>query len=196
MPPRRHGRLSGGEPDLDPTVALARLEHGLPRRRRALFDRTVAKVATASLTGLDVATNSLTGSDISEASLSVSGMGCQIGVVQAFARVKGAANMPSTYTSDFEWSDTRYNCAGGSVQVCRADQGVYFVRFNGLGSRLALAISNSDGFGVEGRGILSGRCRRRTLRSCGGCGKRGNGRSHRVAWADERRLGISRPRAD
>ena len=28
---------------LDPTVALARLEHGLPRRRRALFDRTVAK---------------------------------------------------------------------------------------------------------------------------------------------------------
>ena len=106
------------------------------------------EVATASLTGLDVATNSLTGSDISEASLSVSGMGCQIGVVQAFARVKGAANMPSTYTSDFEWSDTRYNCAGGSVQVRRADQGVYFVRFNGLGSRLALAISNSDGFGV------------------------------------------------
>ena len=52
------------------------------------------EVATASLTGLDVATNSLTGSDISEASLSVSGMGCQIGVVQAFARVKGAANMP------------------------------------------------------------------------------------------------------
>lgn len=106
-------------------------------------------VASSSLTGSDVAFNSLTGSDIAESTLDVQAMGCQIGLVQGFARVKGASNMPSTYTNSSTAVDTKTNCTGGTVEVRRSAEGVYFVRFAGLGSRLALAISNSDGFGVQ-----------------------------------------------
>src|SRR5215208_5605913 len=104
-------------------------------------------IANSSLSGTDVATDSLTGSDVSESSLDVREMGCQIGVVQAFARVKGQSGMPSTYSDSATWSDTRNNCSGGTIQVRRESTGLYFVRFNGLAAKLAVAISNSDGFG-------------------------------------------------
>jgi hypothetical protein len=76
-------------------------------------------------------------------------MGCQIGKVQGFARVKGDASMPSSYTTSSDAVDTKNNCTSGPVEVRRGAKGVYFVRFFGLGTKLALAISNSDGFGVQ-----------------------------------------------
>jgi hypothetical protein len=110
---------------------------------------TGSDVAFESLSGSDIAPDSLTGSDIAESTLNVQSMGCQIGVVQGFARVKGSSSMPSTYTDSGTWVDTRANCTGGAVEVRRGGKGLYFVRFAGLGSKLALAISNSDGFGVQ-----------------------------------------------
>jgi hypothetical protein len=108
---------------------------------------TGSDVATGSLSGADVAADSLDGADISESSLDVRAMGCKGGLVQAFARVKGSSEVPSAYTDSSTHVDTRSNCAGGTVQVRRESTGQYFVRFNGLAARLAVAISNSDGFG-------------------------------------------------
>ena len=110
---------------------------------------TGTDVLNSSLTGLDIAPDSLTGADVTESTLSVAGMGCQSGKVLGFARVKGAAGMPASYTNSSTWSDTRNNCAGGTIVVRRSAKGVFFVRFEGLNARLALAISNSDGFGVQ-----------------------------------------------
>jgi hypothetical protein len=107
------------------------------------------EVAGGSLSGSDVAFNSLTGSDIAENTLSIAAMGCQSGKVLGFARVKGSATMPSTYTTANTAVDTSNNCTGGAVETRRSAEGVYFVRFAGLGSKLAIAISNSDGFGVQ-----------------------------------------------
>jgi hypothetical protein len=110
---------------------------------------TGSDVASSSLTGSDVATNSLTGSDVLESSLNVAAMGCQIGKIQGYARVKGSSGIPSFYTDASEAVDTRHNCSGGTVQVRRSAEGVFFVRFNGVSARLAVAISNSDGFGTQ-----------------------------------------------
>jgi hypothetical protein len=103
-------------------------------------------IANDSLSGPDVANNSLTGADIFEASVIPRDMGCQVGLVQAFARVKGSSATPSTYTDSSTWSDTKNSCSGGTIQVRRQSTGQYFVRFNGLAAKLAVAISNSDGY--------------------------------------------------
>jgi hypothetical protein len=110
---------------------------------------TGADIAPSSLDGPEVAFDGLTGSDIAEDALSVPAMGCQIGKVQGFARVKGDAGMPSSYTAASTWVDTKNNCTSAPVEVRRDAKGVYFVRFSALGSKLALAISNSDGFPVQ-----------------------------------------------
>jgi hypothetical protein len=109
------------------------------------------EVTDDSLTGADVGLNGLRGSDIAESTLSVPGMGCQTGKVAGFARVKGSAAMPSTYTTSTTAVDRQNNCSGATVQVRRSDVGVYFVRFSGLAltTNLAVAVSNSDGFGVQ-----------------------------------------------
>jgi hypothetical protein len=59
--------------------------------------------------------------------------------------------MPSAYTTSINAVDTGHNCSSGTVQVRRSDVGVYFVRFTALAlaTRLAVAVSNSDGFGVQ-----------------------------------------------
>ena len=112
-----------------------------------------SEVAGSSLTGADVSFDSLTGSDILESSLSVNALGCQTGKVLGFARVKGSSAMPASYTPSAEMVDTKNNCSGGAVEVRRSAVGVYFVRFAGVSTRLALAVSNSDGFGVQGSSV-------------------------------------------
>jgi hypothetical protein len=106
-------------------------------------------IANSSLTGVDVENGTLTGSDILESSLSVGAMGCQTGKVLGRARIKGAGAMPSTYTIASSAVDRTHNCAGGTVEVRRAAEGRYFVRFNDMSATTALATSNSDGFGVQ-----------------------------------------------
>jgi hypothetical protein len=98
---------------------------------------------------LDVQNNGLTGSDIAENTLSVPGMGCQNGKVKGYARVKGTNGIPGFYTNVSAWIDRINNCSGGAVQVRRASTGVYYVRFIGNPSAMAVATSNSDGFGLE-----------------------------------------------
>jgi hypothetical protein len=80
---------------------------------------------------------------------SASAAPCAPGHVQAFARVKGRAGVPAFYTSSSAVIDTVYNCTGGSVIVRRSEKGVYYVRFTGLGARLALTTANSDGRGLR-----------------------------------------------
>ena len=108
-----------------------------------------SEVAGSSLTGADVGFDSLTGSDILESSLNVGALGCQSGKVLGFARVKGSSGMPASYTPASDAVDTKNNCSGGAVEVRRSAVGVYFVRFAGMSTRLALAVSNSDGFGAQ-----------------------------------------------
>ena len=110
---------------------------------------TGADVANSTLTGTDVATNTLTGADIAESTLSVRDMGCQSGKVLGFARVKGTAGIPTFYTNASAAIDITNNCASGPVQVRRDGTGRYFVKFVGNPAALALAVSNSDGSGVE-----------------------------------------------
>ena len=110
---------------------------------------TGVDVSNGSLTGADVADNSLTGTDIAENTLSVRAMGCQSGKVLGFARVKGTAGIPAFYTNALAAIDITNNCSGGTVQVRRASTGLYFVRFVGNPAALALAVSNSDGSGVN-----------------------------------------------
>jgi hypothetical protein len=116
-----------------------------------LADNSVAgaDVANSSLTGADIADNSLTGADIAENTLSVRAMGCQSGKVLGFARIKGTAGIPTFYTNATAAIDITNNCSGGSVLVRRASTGLYFVRFVGNSAALALAVSNSDGSGVN-----------------------------------------------
>jgi hypothetical protein len=112
-----------------------------------------SEVAGSALTGADVSFDSLTGSDIRESSLSVNALGCQSGKVLGFARVKGSSGVPAFYTPAAEVVDTKNNCSGGVIEVRRSAVGVYFVRFAGMSARLALAVSNSDGFGVQSTAI-------------------------------------------
>ncbi len=112
-----------------------------------------SEVAGSALTGADVSFDSLTGSDIRESSLSVNALGCQSGKVLGFARVKGSSGVPAFYTPAAEVVDTKNNCSGGVVEVRRSAVGVYFVRFADMSARLALAVSNSDGFGVQSTAI-------------------------------------------
>jgi hypothetical protein len=106
-----------------------------------------ADVTDNSLAGADVTNNSLTGADIAESTLSVRDMGCQSGKVLGFARVKGTADIPTTYVDESAFIDIKNNCTGGRVEVRKESTGRYFVRFVGNTAALALAVSNSDGSG-------------------------------------------------
>lgn len=105
-----------------------------------------SNLADNAVNSAKVFDNSLTGADINESTLN---FGCQTGRILGFARVKGSASMPSTYTSDSAYVDFTHNCSGGAVQVRRPTgvpgTGVYFVRFADNPAALALAASNTDG---------------------------------------------------
>lgn len=100
----------------------------------------------AAVRGVDVVNDSLTGKDILEGSLRgvLRSDGCQLGKVRAYARVKGSATVPSTYTDSSLFVDLAHNCSGGTVEVRRSSIGHYLVRFNGAGGRLAMVSSNTD----------------------------------------------------
>ena len=108
---------------------------------------TGSDVANSSLSGTDVLNNSLTGTDIAESTLSVRDMGCQTGKVLGYARIKGTADIPTTYVDESAFIDSTNNCTGGRVEVRKESTGRYFVRFVGNSASLALAVSNSDGSG-------------------------------------------------
>ena len=110
-----------------------------------------ADIVDGEVKSVDLANNGVTGTDVAEATLSVRDIGCQGGLVQGFARVKGLAGIGQVYTSDPGAIDIARNCAGGTgtVQVRRASTGLYFVRFEGNSTQLALAVSNSDGRGTQ-----------------------------------------------
>lgn len=114
-----------------------------------------SRILDSSVAGADVAADTLTGSDIDERTLRVRNLGCQTGKVLGFARVKGSASMPTTYTSSSTYADVDYNCSGESVEVrraCRIDgigdsvcKGWYFVRFtDNFSGVLAVASSNFE----------------------------------------------------
>jgi hypothetical protein len=105
-------------------------------------------IVDGQVNSVDVRDNGLTGNDIAENTLSVPKMGCQIGTVHGFARIKGSAT-PSTYTTASTAIDTKYNCSGSGVYVRRASKGVYYVRFLGNPAVLALTVANSDKKGLE-----------------------------------------------
>jgi hypothetical protein len=115
-----------------------------------------AQIAQNSVTGAkQVSDNSLTGADINESQVSVANFGCQGGKVLGFARVKGTAAIPTSYSSSSAYIDFPNNCSGGAVQV-RKDPfgagtipGVYYVRFVNNPAALAIAVSNADGLGIN-----------------------------------------------
>ncbi|HEX6682868.1 MAG TPA: hypothetical protein VF062_08745 [Candidatus Limnocylindrales bacterium] len=84
------------------------------------------------------------------ASAALADLGCDRGAIHAFARVKGElADFPNIYTTSTTFVDISYNCTGGAISARRASTGVYFIRFAGDGSKLAIAQNNADGFGLE-----------------------------------------------
>lgn len=129
-----------------------------------------AKVADGSLTGDDVNDNSLTGDDINESSLgtvpfasqassatsagtanNASNLGgvpasqyqrrCATGAVEGTALVDADAGFSPTFTTT--GVTQFYNCAGGIIEARRVSAGVYRVRFQNLGSVVALGVVDS-----------------------------------------------------
>lgn len=100
----------------------------------------------AAVRGADVVNDSLKGRDILEGSLGglLRSDGCQVGKIRGYARVKGSALLPSTYTDSPLVIDLVHNCSGGTVEVRRSSIGQYLVRFNGAGAKLAMVSSNTD----------------------------------------------------
>ena len=110
-----------------------------------------ADIVDGEVKSVDLADNGVTGTDIAEATLNVRDIGCEGGLIQGFARVRGLAGIGQVYTNDPGAVDAVRNCAGsaGSVQVRRASTGLYFVRFVGNPASVALVVSNSDGRGTQ-----------------------------------------------
>src|SRR5919106_918303 len=94
------------------------------------------KVVNDSLLGFDIAHNSVTGTEIDESTLSVEAMGCHIGVIHGFARIRRAHSIPTEFTSSGAHIDRAYNCTGGEISVRRGGRGFYDVRFAGNPSTL------------------------------------------------------------
>jgi hypothetical protein len=127
-------------------------------------DNSLTGADVSGLTGGDVTDDSLTGNDIDESSLDVvpfasqaSGAAnsgqlgglpasayqqkCQSGDVEGIVEVDADATFSATFT---QTGVTPFlNCAPGSVQARRISAGVYHVRFNGLGSVVALGVVDS-----------------------------------------------------
>jgi hypothetical protein len=120
---------------------------------------TGADIATSTLTSSDLAAssvgtsevidNSLDGDDIQEGQLDVEAMGCELGLVTAFARVKGSPSLPTERTTSSTWVDNTRNCNGGAVEVWRVDTGVYNVDFGrpGFVSAGTIAVASADAAG-------------------------------------------------
>jgi hypothetical protein len=104
-----------------------------------------------TLRSSDVRNDTLTGFDVRESTLRVSRMGCQSGLINGFARIKGRAGIPTFFTSSSDAIDRRSNCAQRSdgralpVEVRRVERGIFIVRFQGNPSRLAMVGTNLDG---------------------------------------------------
>jgi hypothetical protein len=106
-------------------------------------------IVDGQVNSVDVRDDGLTGNDIAENTLSVPKMGCQIGTIHGFARIKGSAVGSSTWTAASSAIDTKYNCKGNPVYVRKTSTGVYYVWFVGNPSALALTLANSDNKGLE-----------------------------------------------
>jgi hypothetical protein len=73
---------------------------------------------------------------------------CQNGAVRALAVVTGVPghgieNLPDTYTTNPQAFGRRFNCTGQAVQVRRAGNGSWAVRFQGISGASCLASSLS-----------------------------------------------------
>jgi hypothetical protein len=108
-------------------------------------------IVDGQVKSVDVQDNGLTGTDIAENTLSVPGMGCQNGKVKGYARIIGT-NLPvsQTYRSDGAVIDHTNNCSNGVVEVRKRSTGLYYVRFRGNASDMAIVTPNSDGTAIEG----------------------------------------------
>lgn len=109
---------------------------------------TRPKIAANAVNGAKVAGNSLTGADIKESTLNLADTTCSLENVHSFARIKGSASMPGTFTSDQAYIDVAHNCSGGTIEVKRISVGTYFVKFNGDPALLAMATQTWDGANV------------------------------------------------
>jgi hypothetical protein len=90
------------------------------------------------------------GGDGARSSRLAAQVGCNVGEIRGFARVHGKDDIPNFYTGEAAAIDRVRNCSGGAVQVKRTGTGLYFVRFAGNGSTLAVTTSNGDGEAVNG----------------------------------------------
>jgi len=124
---------------------------------------TRPKIADNAVNGAKVANNSLSGNDINEATLNLADTTCSLENVHSFARIKGSASMPSTFTTSSTYIDVAHNCSGGTIEVRRSTTGTYFVRFNGDPALLAMATQAWDGanlldnlVGITARGQYPG----------------------------------------
>jgi len=103
--------------------------------------------AASASTGPDPTTTT-TNADTDGAAIAA--LGCEGGAIHGFARVKGnVSGFPTIYSTSSTYVDVSYNCTGGAISVRRASTGVYFVRFAGDPSKLAITTNNTDGFGLE-----------------------------------------------
>jgi hypothetical protein len=59
------------------------------------------------------------------------------GAVKGFARIAAKTSFPSTFTTT--GVEFPYSCSGGTVEARRVHVGMYEIRFNGNGARLAIA---------------------------------------------------------
>jgi hypothetical protein len=75
---------------------------------------------------------------------SIAPAGCRRNLVHSFARIKGFATTPVTYTTSSLYVDLAHNCSGGTTELRRIGVGSYFLRFNGDPAALAVAVSTFD----------------------------------------------------
>jgi hypothetical protein len=108
-------------------------------------DNSLSGADVSGIGGADIDADSVSGSDIDERSLSVHAMGCQSGKVQGYARIKGAAGIPTSYVDESSFIDLSNSCSDGRIEVRRESEGVYFVRFVGNPASLAVGVPNQDG---------------------------------------------------
>jgi hypothetical protein len=110
---------------------------------------TSSDLAANSVGTSEVFDNSLDGDDIREERLDVEAMGCELGLVTGFARVKGSPSLPSERTTSSMWVDKTRNCNDGAVEVWRVGTGVYNVDFgrSGFVSPGRIAVASADAAG-------------------------------------------------
>ena len=108
-----------------------------------------------TVTGTRIKNGTVTGNDVKESSLDLGGAGCKLGLVHSFARIKGAAGMPSTYTTSATWVDVTHNCSGGTIEVRRSGAGIYCIRVNGDPAVLAQTTAMWDGSGIFNQTAVS-----------------------------------------